>query len=153
MNEDKKIGRRTVARLVATQTLFQYHFHKKDISIETILNDTIELYIKEECGKDCNCTKMVDIDLARTLINGVEENFEVLDEIIEKNLKKGNKLKDIQGTITEILRLAVFELQNMKETPTKIIINEYVNLTSYFGEDSHITLANGILDNIAKQIR
>ena len=153
MIEDKKIGRRTVARLLATQILFQYHFHNKNISLDELLNDTIELYIKEECDDDNHYKKMVDVNLTQTLINGVEENLEEIDAIITENLKEGNTIEGVQGTVKEIVRLAIFELQHMKETPTRIIINEYVNLTAYFGEESNVRFANGILDTISKKVR
>lgn len=153
MNKSKKIGRRTVSRLVAIQTLFQYHFHDNKIDLENILDDTLELYIKEENENNDDYQKVIDLDLTKNLINGVEQNLKEIDKLIEGKLKKGNTIDGIQGVVKEILRLAIFELQNMKNIPAKIIINEYVNLTSYFGEKSHIALANGILDNIAKEIR
>jgi transcription antitermination protein NusB len=153
MSKDGKIGRRTVSRIVAAQTLFQYHFLEQISEINEILEDTIEFYIKEECNEKNDYKQIVDLDLTKTLVKGVEKNLFNLDKIIQSKLKKDNTLNGIQGVTKEILRLAIFELENMKETPTKIIINEYVNLTSYFGEKSNTTFANGILDNIAKEIR
>lgn len=153
MNIKKKVGRRTIARLVASQTLFQYHFYKNKISLDQALDDTIEIYIKEECQNKKNYLKFVDLKLAKKLTNGVKENIEEIDQLIEKNLKNNHTLDSISQTVKEIIRLGVFELKNMPETSKKIIINEYVNLTSYFGEKPYIKFTNGILDNIAKQIR
>jgi len=152
MNKDRKIGRRTVARLVAIQTLFQYHFYDNKIALENILNDTIEFYIKEEYGDKSDYEKIIDLDLTKTLIYGVDKNIEKIDKLIKDKLKAGNTINGLQGVVKEILRLATFELQNMRDISAKIIINEYVDLTAYFGEKSHIALANGILDNIAKEI-
>jgi N utilization substance protein B len=152
MSKNKKIGRRTVGRILAIQTLYQYNFHNKKLSFETILKDTINHYIKEECENNINYNEAVNTDLSRILINGSEDKKEEINQIIKENLYKAN-FDEISEMVKIILRLGVFELQNMKETSEKIIINEYVNLTSYFGEEKFISLVNGVLDKISKQIK
>jgi len=48
-----------------------------------------------------------------------------------------------------ILRLAVGELQNVPETPVKVVINEAVELAKRFGTAESPAFVNGVLDRVA----
>ena len=49
-----------------------------------------------------------------------------------------------------ILRLAVYELTIKKETPTKVIIDEAIELAKEFGGETSPSFINGALGNIIK---
>ena len=48
---------------------------------------------------------------------------------------------------------AIFELMFKHNSPTKVIINEYVKTSEFFLEKAQIKFVNAILDKIAKNIR
>lgn len=50
-----------------------------------------------------------------------------------------------------ILRLAVFELMVAKTQPTKVIIDEAVELAKEFGGDTSASFVNGVLGTIVKK--
>ena len=52
-----------------------------------------------------------------------------------------------------IISLAIFELMNYKNIPLQIILNEYVSIATQFLDQSNTGFINGILDNVAKNIR
>ena len=52
-----------------------------------------------------------------------------------------------------IISLAIYELITYKNTPLQIIINEYVSIANQYLDSSNTGFINGILDNIAKNIR
>ena len=52
-----------------------------------------------------------------------------------------------------ILRLATYELSHTSEVPTKVVINEAVELAKRFGAAEAPAFVNGILDRIAQSLR
>jgi len=52
-----------------------------------------------------------------------------------------------------ILRLAVFELMFTPETPSRVVINEAIEIGKRFGTGESSGFLNGILDRIAHQVR
>ena len=63
------------------------------------------------------------------------------------DLKRTDKLLKI------IVFAAIFELLFRHNTPTKVIINEYVKTSEFFLEKGQIKFVNAILDKISKSIR
>ena len=56
-------------------------------------------------------------------------------------------------TMQAIISLAIYELINFKDIPLEIIIDEYVSIANKYLDRSNTGFVNGILDNIAKNIR
>jgi len=55
--------------------------------------------------------------------------------------------------LRSILRAGVFELQNRKDVPARVIINEYLDVAKSFYEEDEPKLVNGVLDHLARKIR
>ena len=51
------------------------------------------------------------------------------------------------------LRLSVYELKYEEEIPTKVSINESVELAKRFGGEDSFAFVNGILGRVAKELR
>lgn len=49
-----------------------------------------------------------------------------------------------------LLRLAMFELSELRDVPAKVAINEAIELSKQFGDDKSRGFVNGILDAAAK---
>ena len=85
------------------------------------------------------------------LVTAILQERAALDLLLEPLLANW-KLERI-GTATKlILRLGVWELVHT-EIPARIVINEAVELTKDFDEPEAYKFVNGILDQLAKQIR
>lgn len=52
-----------------------------------------------------------------------------------------------------VLRIATFELQHQMEIPYRVIINEALDLTKTFGATDSFKFVNGVLDQLARDIR
>lgn len=77
-------------------------------------------------------------------------NIKEIDDLINTLLVKWTKDK-INNIDLAILRLAVFELNFEKKEPTKVIIDEAIELCKEFGSDSSADFVNGVLANLAKK--
>jgi N utilization substance protein B len=142
---------RTDTRLAAIKALYASEINDKlDITKGPgqLTVDIIEYYHETEGKK-----KRLDQDFLISLIQGVCEHRADLDASVVKNLTEGWKLERLGPVLRCILRASIFELMNFSETPLKVIINEYVNITRSFFDEKEVGFVNGILDKIAHEVR
>ena len=92
-----------------------------------------------------------DAALASTIFYGVLEKRLTLDFYIRKFLAKPQQKLD--GTVLNILRIAVYEMMFQEEVPLSVSIDEAVELAKrYGGEDESHRFVNGVLGQIAKRL-
>ena len=89
----------------------------------------------------------------KDVVTGTLERSELIEETINKNLFHDIDLVKTDKLLKIILFAAVFELMFKHNTPTKVIISEYLLASEYFLETIQIGFLNAILDKIAKLIR
>jgi N utilization substance protein B len=89
----------------------------------------------------------------KDVVLGTLERIELIEETINKNLSDDIDLVKTDKLLKIILFAAVFELMFKHNTPTKVVISEYLLASEYFLEKIQIGYLNAILDKISKQIR
>lgn len=118
--------------------LFRKEFHQ-----EGELNEQIDFYFQE-----IEEPKASDIEQLKTKFNAIVANLEEIDSMIEAS-SEGWKLNRIGKIDLTILRLATYEIRYDETIPTKVAINEAVEIAKIFGEDNSPSFVNGILAKIA----
>jgi transcription antitermination protein NusB len=103
-----------------------------------------------ELHQELKLTKK-DKNLANQLIYGVSKNFENILGLINGH-SKGGKIEKISSIDSAILLLSTHELANL-ETPLKVVMDEYINLSKKYSEKNTYSFINGVLDAIAKEVR
>tara|TARA_B100000941_G_C28053599_1_gene325678 strand:+ start:21 stop:452 length:432 start_codon:yes stop_codon:yes gene_type:complete len=134
-------------RKIAVQAIFQFFFSKEDIN--KILEEFCNYRIKEFR----NYKKKYDIDFLKKIVVGVHHNEKEIIKIIECNLSENWFIDRVDLTMKSIISLAIYELISFEKVPLQIIINEYVSIANQYLDQSNTGFINGILDNIAKNIR
>ena len=124
---------RTQAREKIMIILYQIDFYKK----ENISYDFEEVF-KENLE--------IDNKYVRDIVNGVLENIDNIDKIINKYLENWN-LNRLGKTDKAILRLGTYELLYF-DTPDVVAINEAVELAKKYSDDKVVKLINAVLDKI-----
>ena len=89
----------------------------------------------------------------KDVVSGTLERSELIEETININLANDINLTKTDKLLKIILFAAVFELMFKHNTPTKVVISEYLSASEYFLEKIQIGYLNAILDKISKQIR
>ncbi len=79
-----------------------------------------------------------------TLTGGVKACQRELDDEIAGR-SKTKELERIPVLVRAILRLALYEIDFVQDTPPAVIINEAVELAKRFGEESDARFVNGLL--------
>ncbi|UQS81628.1 transcription antitermination factor NusB [Bombilactobacillus folatiphilus] len=91
-------------------------------------------------------------DYLTFLVNGVRERLFQLDEQLTKHLKSGWSLARISRIDVNIMRLALFEVQNSPAVPAKVAINEALELTEQFSEPQSKKFINAVLSHFIEQV-
>lgn len=130
------MGKRSTARKLAMQALYQYHIQKADE--EAILDYTInkDTYIDQ--------TK----DFATEIFRGIFNNLEKIDQLIT-DYAIDWKLERIAIIDRSILQVGIWELI-YTDTSVKVIISESIDLVRKYSEFDAIKFINGVLGGIAK---
>ena len=134
-----KVSARRKAREFAVQAIYSWQLSKNDLSaIET--NFLID-----------NQKRRFDIPYFQLLLRGVGEHLESLDAAVSPHVDR--PLAEIDQVEKAILRMAVFELSEVKDVPYKVIINESIELAKSFAADDSHKFINGVLDKAVKLLR
>jgi N utilization substance protein B len=89
----------------------------------------------------------------KDVVQGTIERNDLIEETVTKYLSEDLDLKRTDKLLKIIVFAGVFELMFKHNSPTKVIINEYVKTSEYFLEKAQIKFVNAVLDKIAKNIR
>ena len=126
------------ARKIALATIFSWSFLSQD-PIRTIRDTSDSLGIAD-----------YNADLVQFLTQGVTENREALDKVIEEMAPEWpiNQIAKIDLTI---LRIAIFELLISQNVPPKVAIDEAVELAKEFGSENSSKFVNGVLGTVVEK--
>jgi N utilization substance protein B len=87
---------------------------------------------------------------ARALVTGVLDQRERLDRLIQEHAPEW-PIDQLAVIDRNVLRLAIYEFVVAGITPTRIAINEAIELAKQFGSDSASRFVNGVLGALAAQ--
>lgn len=130
---------RTKARVAALQALFELDMTQHPMG---------EVLEARSMDNELNDSQR---EFALELINGVRDNYQVLDELISVHAPEW-PLDQIAIIDRNILRLALWEVAFYGKTPLKVGINEAVELGKLFGTDASPRFINGVLGSLAEKI-
>ena len=89
----------------------------------------------------------------KDVVNGTIERKEVINELIDKELKDDVNENKTETIIKIMLMAAVYEFMFMHKTPIKVIISEYIKVSEFFIDSSKVSYLNAILDKISRKSR
>lgn len=119
------------------QILFRIEFHQGEDLSEQLKYQTAE-------GE----TADADAVYIQNKIDAVIANITQIDEMINE-AATGWKTSRMGKVDLTLLRLAVYEIKFEEDIPTKVAINEAVELAKKYGTDSSPAFVNGVLAKIA----
>jgi N utilization substance protein B len=85
------------------------------------------------------------------LLNVAIDNAAALDEIIARQAARG--LENLDAVGRAILLLALAELKYRDDVPTKVVINEAVELAKRYGAAESYKFVNALLDRTARELQ
>lgn len=154
-----QINTKSISRIAAIQTIYQFENDKKTADIDTLLLRIRDFYKDKDLKSDYEIDKSSKIKLRPSynylneLVKFTHENLESIDKIIEIHLTNEWNLKNLPKLLFATLRVAVCELKYFPETPSKVIINEYTDIASDMLDDREVGFVNSVLDKYASECR
>ncbi|MDY7095707.1 MAG: transcription antitermination factor NusB [Acidobacteriota bacterium] len=89
-------------------------------------------------------------EYARTLVNGVVENRQRIDELISEQADNW-RLERMPVVDRNVLRLAVYELLYELDIPKLVVVDEAIELAKRFGSENSGRFVNGLLDGLLRR--
>ena len=122
------------------KTLFQLEFNEKED-----MPEHLQLYFES-----LENAKEPDMEHIRSKYEAVVEKLPEIDELLNEKTT-GWKTRRMNKVDLTILRLAVYEILFDEEVPTKVAINEAVELAKQFSGDEGPSFINGVLAKFAEE--
>ncbi|MFH1891011.1 MAG: transcription antitermination factor NusB [Candidatus Kuenenbacteria bacterium] len=135
------MSNRHLARTVAMQTLFEWDFNNRSQKLHEVYERNLHDFAP---GLD-------DVAFVDSLVRGVTRNLEDIDSEIVKYAPDW-PIDKITVIDRNILRLGIYELLFLKETPPKVVINESIEIAKTYGGDSSGRFVNGVLGAIYRDM-
>ncbi|UDM32635.1 transcription antitermination factor NusB [Lentilactobacillus laojiaonis] len=126
-------------REIAFQTLFALYTND-----QTDWNDFFQALTDGKYGEDYP-------EYLNTLISGVLDHRQSIDDTIKKYLNKSWSLDRLAKTDLIIIELAIYEMQYEDDVPEKVSINEAIELAKKFSDDRSRKFVNGILSHTLEE--
>ncbi len=90
----------------------------------------------------------VDKRYLRMILAGVPSHAEQLQTMLEPFIERS--FKSLDPVERAILRLGAYELRFLDDVPTKVVLNEMIELAKVFGSERSYKFVNGVMDKLAK---
>ncbi len=141
------MGSRHLCRTVALQTLYELDFLGFDK-----INDQIKKEILNHNLREAGLTAEEKNGFAYTLVNEVINHLPQVDEYLKKYAAQW-PLEQITLIDRNVLRLGIYEMIFLKETPPKVAINEAIEVAKVFGGSSSGKFVNGVLGTLYEDLQ
>jgi transcription antitermination protein NusB len=137
---------KSAARLGAVQALYQMEIGG------TELGETLAQFSARASGDDFEDGQCGEADYSylRSVVEGVVREQVLIDLTLDKQLDKDWPLHRINALLRAVLRAGAFEIMFKENVPAKVAINEYVNVVSAFFDTEESSLANAVLNGLAR---
>ena len=134
---------RHLGRVIAFQTLYEEEFRMDasdpKFNLDEVLKRNIDRY-----------RDMVDdTEFVIALVKGVNSKAKELDAKLQPVAPEW-PIDQISRMDRIVLRMGLYELTYLSDIPTKVVINEAVELAKAFGGDNSSKFINGVLGTIYK---
>ncbi|MBU0540506.1 transcription antitermination factor NusB [Patescibacteria group bacterium] len=131
------MSNRHLARALAMQSLYEWDFHNGEKDASEIVQRNLEEFAPELDEKP----------FAINLVANLLERRKEIDALISK-FAPDWPLEKITTVDRNVLRIGTYELVFNEEIPSKVAINEAIELAKTFGGESSGKFVNGVLGAI-----
>ncbi len=127
------------ARKAAVQALYQWDLTQQDA--KDIEEHFSQIHDMQNIDKKYLREIMLELPKVEVELKGAIEPF------------IGRDFAALDPVERAILRLGAYELSYKSDVPTRVVINEMIELAKVFGSDHSYKFVNGVIDKLAKELR
>jgi len=136
---------RHLSRSIVLQSLYEWDFYGKS---KDNLDELVNRNIKEFAPG------LEEKEFIKDLIKGIIKNLDHINEVIQIAAPEW-PIEQIAIVDRNVLRIGLFELifGNKEEVPSKVAINEAIELAKNFGGESSGRFINGVLGTVYREMK
>ncbi|BFD24757.1 MAG: transcription antitermination factor NusB [Candidatus Parcubacteria bacterium] len=136
------MSNRHLARTIALQTLFAWDFNgQKSEDLDFLIENNFTHF----------APNFDDGGFVKELVSGAVDHLEEVDNLIRRHATEW-PLEQITGVDRNVLRLGIYELLYAESIPSRVAINEAIEVAKNFGGDSSGKFINGVLGAIYAEL-
>ena len=135
------MANRHLSRTVAMQSLYEWDFNDRRDDLSEVTKENIERF----------ASGASDTEFVFQLVQGVHDQLQAIDALISKHAPDW-PIDKIAPVDRSILRVGVFELMFLKDVPSKVAINEAVEMGKVFSGENAGKFINGVLGALFKEL-
>ncbi len=133
------MSNRHLARAVALQSLYEWDFYDGKKDALAVAERNLEEFAQ----------KLDEKDFAKNIVQGCLDHQKVIDEAISR-FATDWPLEKITTVDRNVLRIGAYELLFNFDIPSKVAINEAIELAKTYGGESSGKFVNGVLGAILR---
>ncbi len=156
--EDRQVTLKLFKRHIANFDLLHHHIEESSIYWSDDLDHVASMVIKTVKLFQLDSDEYLDIlpkfkdpmdepDFMHVLFNRAIRRNEELDSVVKENVKNW-ELERIALMDMILIKLALTEAIEFPNIPTKVTMNEYIELSKYYSTPKSNVFINGILDKV-----
>jgi N utilization substance protein B len=149
-----KTRTRTASRVAAVQALFQAD--QAGDTAETVIDQFVRHRLGDLEGQDGFEDGRIpdaEVPLFTRVVREAVRRQDVIDPMLVEALPDDWPLIRIDPVLRALLRAAAAELAMVDGPPSKVVINEYLDIARGFFTGPEPGLANAVLDRLARSLR
>ncbi|HZS82609.1 MAG TPA: transcription antitermination factor NusB [Stellaceae bacterium] len=146
--------RRSVARLLAVQALYQIELNRLDPS-STEVDAVIGEFVKHRLGQEIEGEHYGEADrlLFVDIVRGASARRGDIDGMLSEALSEEWPVHRLETILRAILRAGAYELLARRDIPPRVVISEYLDVAHAFFAGKEPGMVNGVLDRLARLLR
>jgi N utilization substance protein B len=135
------MANRHLARTIAMQSLYEWDFRGKEGETDGIIENNLREFAPD----------FEEREFVFSLVRNVVRDAAKVDEVITK-FAPDWPIEQITNVDRNILRIGAWELKFAEDIPSKVAINEAIELAKTFGGESSGRFVNGVLGAVFKDM-
>lgn len=161
-DQDRDLVIKMFKQIIVNSESLQYHIEEKSIYWIDDLDLVSSMIIKTMKKWSANEDEFVailplyrdkeDIDFAKKLYRNVISESNKLDKLIKEKTKNW-ELERIALMDMLVMKLAITEAKEFKNIPTKVTMNEFIEIAKFYSTPKSKSFINGILDNLFSELK
>ena len=142
-------NRRQAARLAAVQAIFQWQEGEHGPA------EIIDQFLRVRRGEtgEGGMRRDADQPLFKDVVEGAVAHKAELEQTLTGALAQDWTWERVDRLVRAILLAGAYELIHRKDVPSKVAINEYVEIAHAFYDQGEQNFVNSVLDRVARQSR
>ncbi len=144
---------RTAARVAAVQALFQGE--QTQTPAERVIDEFVRHRLGAEAGRGFEDGRAPDanVPLFANIVRTATRQQDTLDGMLAATLAADWPMERLDPVLRALMRAGAAELWMSDGPPARVVINEYLDIAHGFFNGEEPSMANGVLDRLARSLR